>query len=80
MLTALASNDAGVGLYKSAGFSRVGIYREQGQLDGKWVDVVIMEKICDGTISDFRVQIFRLIADLNALEESELNRQNPNSI
>jgi len=45
VLTALASNDAGLGLYESAGFSRVGIYREQGLLDGKWVDVTIMEKI-----------------------------------
>lgn len=45
VLTALASNDAGLGLYDSAGFSRVGIYREQGLLDGKWVDVAIMEKI-----------------------------------
>ena len=45
VLTALASNDAGLGLYDSAGFSRVGIYREQGMLDGKWVDVAIMEKI-----------------------------------
>lgn len=45
VLTALASNDAGVGLYENAGFSRVGVYREQGQLDGKWVDVVIMEKL-----------------------------------
>lgn len=45
VLTALASNEAGVGLYASAGFARVGVYHEQGQLDGKWVDVVIMEKI-----------------------------------
>jgi L-amino acid N-acyltransferase YncA len=45
VLSALASNDAGVGLYASAGFSRVGVYREQGQLDGKWVDVVVMEKL-----------------------------------
>jgi len=45
VLSALASNDAGIGLYTSAGFSRVGIYREQGQVDGQWVDVVIMEKV-----------------------------------
>jgi L-amino acid N-acyltransferase YncA len=45
VLAALASNDAGVGLYASAGFTRVGIYHEQGVLDGKWVDVVIMEKL-----------------------------------
>jgi L-amino acid N-acyltransferase YncA len=45
VLTALAANHAGLGLYESAGFSPVGIYREQGLLDGKWVDVAIMEKI-----------------------------------
>jgi phosphinothricin acetyltransferase len=45
VLAALASNDAGVALYARAGFTRVGVYREQGQLDGRWVDVVIMEKL-----------------------------------
>jgi L-amino acid N-acyltransferase YncA len=45
VLSALARNDAGRGLYTSAGFSTVGVYREQGLLDGEWVDVVIMEKI-----------------------------------
>ena len=45
VLSAMASNDAGIALYSRAGFSRVGVYREQGQLDGRWVDVVIMEKL-----------------------------------
>ena len=45
VLSALATNDAGIALYSRAGFSRVGVYREQGQLDGRWVDVVIMEKL-----------------------------------
>jgi phosphinothricin acetyltransferase len=45
VLAALAHNAAGVALYTRAGFSRVGIYREQGQLDGRWVDVIIMEKL-----------------------------------
>lgn len=45
VLTALAYNDAGIALYTRAGFSRVGVYHEQGQLDGKWVDALIMEKI-----------------------------------
>jgi L-amino acid N-acyltransferase YncA len=45
VLSALARNAAGVGLYTKAGFDRVGIYREMGQLDGEWVDVVIMEKL-----------------------------------
>src|SRR5205823_5328853 len=45
VLAALDHNAAGVGLYESAGFTRVGVYREQGQLDGRWVDVLIMEKL-----------------------------------
>jgi L-amino acid N-acyltransferase YncA len=45
VLAALASNAAGVALYTGAGFGHVGIYREQGQLDGRWVDVVIMERL-----------------------------------
>jgi len=45
VLAAMACNEAGIALYTRAGFTRVGIYHEQGQLDGKWVDVVIMEKL-----------------------------------
>jgi phosphinothricin acetyltransferase len=45
VLAALAHNRAGLALYARAGFDRVGVYREQGQLDGRWVDVVIMEKL-----------------------------------
>jgi L-amino acid N-acyltransferase YncA len=32
-------------LYARHGFREVGIYREQGRLDGAWVDVTIMEKV-----------------------------------
>ena len=45
VLAALEHNRPGAALYKSAGFERVGVYREQGQLDGRWVDVLVMEKI-----------------------------------
>ena len=45
MLAAIAYNDAGIALYTRAGSTRVGIFREQGQLDGKSVDVVMMEKL-----------------------------------
>jgi L-amino acid N-acyltransferase YncA len=38
-------NTPGMRLYERRGFSRVGIYHEQGQLAGRWVDVVLMEKI-----------------------------------
>jgi L-amino acid N-acyltransferase YncA len=45
VLAAMAFNDAGLALYTRTGFTRVGVYREQGQLDGTWVDVVIMERL-----------------------------------
>jgi len=45
VLAALPHNAAGVALYTRGGFTHVGVYREQGQLDGRWVDVVIMEKL-----------------------------------
>jgi L-amino acid N-acyltransferase YncA len=32
-------------LYERLGFRPVGIYREQGQLDGKWVDTIVMERL-----------------------------------
>jgi len=45
VLAALPHNAAGIALYTRGGFTHVGIYREQGQLDGRWVDVVLMEKL-----------------------------------
>ncbi len=38
-------NRAGIALYRRAGFRDVGTYREQGLLDGRWVDVALMEKL-----------------------------------
>jgi L-amino acid N-acyltransferase YncA len=31
----------------SLGFRRVGLYERHGQLDGRWRDVVIVEKLID---------------------------------
>lgn len=45
VLATFPFNDAGVALYARTGFREVGIYREQGCLDGKWVDIVIMETL-----------------------------------
>jgi phosphinothricin acetyltransferase len=45
VLAAFPFNAAGVALYTRLGFAVVGIYREQGQLDGRWVDVIVMEKL-----------------------------------
>jgi len=38
-------NAASVALYRRLGFREVGTYREQGLLDGRWVDVVLMERL-----------------------------------
>jgi phosphinothricin acetyltransferase len=45
VLSTFPTNTAGVRLYERLGFSRVGVYREQGLLDGRWVDTLIMEKL-----------------------------------
>jgi len=45
VLAAFPFNGPGIALYQRLGFREVGIYREQGLLDGKWVDVIVMEKL-----------------------------------
>jgi len=45
VLAAFPWNTAGMALYRRRGFRTVGTYHEQGLLDGRWVDVVLMEKI-----------------------------------
>ena len=45
VLAAFPTNTAGMALYERLGFSRVGIYREQGWLDDRWVDVIVMERL-----------------------------------
>ncbi|MBI6873282.1 arsinothricin resistance N-acetyltransferase ArsN1 family A [Clostridium aciditolerans] len=45
VLSTFESNDIGKKLYKSAGFREVGTYMNQGILDGKFVNITIMEKL-----------------------------------
>lgn len=45
VLSAFPDNAGGMALYAKSGFRTVGIYHEQGQLDGKWVDTIVMEKL-----------------------------------
>ena len=47
VLAAFPTNARGMQLYEAVGFRRVGVYREQGLLDGRWVDVIVMELILD---------------------------------
>ncbi len=45
VLAAFPINAPGMRLYERHGFSLVGVYHEQGMLDGRWVDVIVMEKV-----------------------------------
>jgi L-amino acid N-acyltransferase YncA len=45
VLSAFPFNEAGMALYERLGFRTVGIYKEQGLLDGRWVDTIVMEKL-----------------------------------
>ncbi len=45
VLAAFPTNAPGVRLYQRHGFLTVGTYHEQGLLEGRWVDVVVMEKL-----------------------------------
>lgn len=45
VLFTLSFNANGQGLYRKFGYRDVGIFREQGRLDGRFVDVMAMEKL-----------------------------------
>jgi L-amino acid N-acyltransferase YncA len=45
VLSAFSTNTAGMRLYERQGFTTVGVYKEMGLLDGRWVDTIIMEKL-----------------------------------
>jgi len=47
VLSTFPFNTAGMRLYEKFAFRTVGIYREQGLVDGRWVDTIIMEKLLD---------------------------------
>lgn len=45
VLSAFPTNTGGMALYTRLGFRTVGVYKDQGQLDGQWVDTIVMEKL-----------------------------------
>lgn len=45
VLTAFPTNAPGMRLYERHNFRTVGIFREQGLLDDRWVDTIVMEKL-----------------------------------
>ncbi|MGE7852924.1 arsinothricin resistance N-acetyltransferase ArsN1 family A [Bacillus paramycoides] len=44
VLSTLTFNQLGQGLYRKMGYREVGVFKNQGKLDGKFVDVMAMEK------------------------------------
>jgi phosphinothricin acetyltransferase len=45
VLHALSDNQPGKRLYRKVGFVEVGVFREHGMLDGRYVDVIAMETL-----------------------------------
>ncbi len=45
VLAAFPWNESGMRLYRKHRFREVGIYRDQGVLDGRWVDTIVMERL-----------------------------------
>jgi phosphinothricin acetyltransferase len=45
VLHALDRNELGKNLYRKSGFREVGVFKEHGMLDGRYEDVIAMEKI-----------------------------------
>jgi phosphinothricin acetyltransferase len=45
VLFTLPFNELGQGLYRKNGYREVGILKNQGKLDGRFVDVMVMEKV-----------------------------------
>jgi L-amino acid N-acyltransferase YncA len=45
VLSAFPFNPGGMALYAALGFRTVGVYQEQGLLDGRWVDTIVMERL-----------------------------------
>ncbi len=44
-------NQASRALCRSVGFREVGVYEKHGQLDGRWLDVVIVERLIEQNLS-----------------------------
>lgn len=42
-------NTASIRLVERCGFSSVGLHRRHGQLEGTWRDVLVVERLLDGT-------------------------------
>jgi L-amino acid N-acyltransferase YncA len=48
---AVAFNDASRALCRRHGFREVGVYEKHAKLDGRWVDVVIVERLIPANLT-----------------------------
>ena len=48
VLHALNANEFGKRLYRRSGFREVGVFEEHGTIEGRYVDVVVMERLLQG--------------------------------
>ncbi len=44
ILNVLSTNEPALALYRQMDFREVGVYLNQGRIDGRWTDILIMEK------------------------------------
>jgi L-amino acid N-acyltransferase YncA len=44
----VGGHEASIGLHRSCGFEMVGVEREVGRKFGRWLDVVVMQRLIDG--------------------------------
>lgn len=42
------SNQSSLAIARKAGFREVGLHERHGQLEGKWIDVILVEQLLDG--------------------------------
>lgn len=45
-------NAASLAMCRACGFREVGVYEKHGRLDGRWLDVVIVERLIEGALAE----------------------------
>jgi L-amino acid N-acyltransferase YncA len=45
-------NAASLAMCRACGFREVGVYQKHGRLDGRWLDVVIVERLIEDTLAE----------------------------
>lgn len=50
-------NQASLGMCRACGFREVGVYEKHGRLDGRWLDVVIVERLIPANLASSSVEV-----------------------